>query len=44
MTKKPELDASEKLVQEQSNKVHFYIRAIQGEQLVRQARDAYPYP
>jgi len=26
------------------NKVHFYIRAIQGEQLVQQARDAEPYP
>ena len=38
VTKKPELDMSEKLVQEQSNKVHFYIRAIQGEQLVQQER------
>ena len=40
VTKKPELDMSEKLVQEQSNKVHFYIRAIQGEQLVQQDLDA----
>jgi len=30
VTKKPEPDMSEKLVQEQSNKVHFYIRAIQA--------------
>lgn len=40
VTKKPELDMSEKLVQENSNKVHFYIRAIQGEQLVQQDLDA----